>query len=104
MVRPRTRRRNFHNPPQGIEDELARGPSGESIEGSNTLTLFSVVSGTQTPAPAPVLAPSSIEELYQQLQKTYATTVKLLEQNHGSGPCKQLFKARFPDLYYGNSL
>lgn len=35
--------------------------------------------------------------------KTYAATVKLLEQNQRAGPRKRPLKAWFPDLYYGNS-
>ena len=101
--------RNCHsfcrNPPPGGEDEPAGGSPGSPTKDSNTPTPSPPVSWAQTPVltPAPPPVPSFTKELYHQLLKTYAATVKLLEQNHGSGPWKQPLKARFPDLYYGNS-
>ena len=89
-----------HNPPSGGENEPVGDPPGASTKGSNTSTLSPPVSWAQTPAQPPV--PSSTEELCQQLLKTYAATVNLLEQNHGSGPCKKSLKVQFSDLYYGN--
>ena len=101
MAGARARRSPRRNPPPGGEDEPAGGPPGAPTEGSNTPTPSPPASRSQTPAPPPV--PSSNEELCQQLLKTYAATVKLLEQHHGSGPCEQPLKARFPNPYYGNS-
>ena len=80
----------YHNSPPGGEDELARGPLGAPIKDSNTPTLSLSIFWAQTSAPAPPLAPasSSTKELCQQLLKTYAATVKVLEQNHRPGPRK----------------
>ena len=100
MAGARTCRSLRRNHLPGNKDEPAGGPSGALNKGSNTPTPSLPVFRAQTPAPPLVL--SSIEELCQQLLKTYAATVKLLEQNHGSGLCKKPFKARFSDLYYGN--
>ena len=88
------------NPPLEDEDEPAGGLPRAPTKGSNTPTSFLPIFRAQTPAQPPV--PSSTEELYQQLLKTYATTVKLLEQNHRFSHCKQPLKGRFPNLYYGN--
>lgn len=101
------------------EDELA---GGALTNGSGTLAPTPTVLHAPTPdfaptqGPAPVPAPgptlmvvlTSHKELYQQLMKTYAATVKLSEQNQttenqDTGPREQPFKARFPDLYFANS-
>ena len=89
------------NPLPGGEDEPAGGPPGVPTEGSNTSTPSPLVSWAQIPAQPPV--PISTKKVCQQLLKTYAATVKLLKQNHESGPREQPLKAWFPDLYYGNS-
>ena len=91
MARARTRRSPRRNSPPEGKDEPAGNPSEASTKGNNTSTPFPPVSRAQTPAQP--LVPSSTEELCQQLLKTYAATVKLLEQNHRSGSCKQLLKA-----------
>ena len=90
MAGARARRSPRRNPPPGGEDEPAGGPPRAPTKDSNTPTPFPLVSRAQTPALAlaPPPVPSSTEELCQQLLKIYAATVKLLEQNHGSGPCK----------------
>ena len=92
------------NPLPSSKNELARGLSEALIKGSNTSTLFSPDSWAQTFALALPLAPASsfTKKLYQPLLKTYIATVKLLEQNHEPGCCKEPFKAWFPDLYYRN--
>ena len=94
-----------YNFPLGSEDQAAKGPPRAPSEDSNTSTPFLPVSWAQTPilTPAPLPVLRFTEELCQQLLKTYAITVKLLEQNHGSGPCKHLLKAWFLNFYYGNS-
>ena len=101
MAGARTCRSPRRNPLPGGEDEPAGGPPGAPTKGNNTPIPSPPVSRAQTPAQPPVL--SSTKKLCQQFLKTYAATVKLLEQNHGSGPYKQPLKARFPDFYYGNS-
>ena len=104
MAKARIHRSLRRNSPPDNEDEPARGPPGAPTKDSNTPTFFPPVSWAQTLAltPAPPQVPSFTEKLCQQLLKTYTVTVKLLEQNYGSGPRKQPLKARFPKLYYGN--
>lgn len=101
------------------EDELA---GGAPTDGSGTPAPTPAVSRAPTPDPAPtqgpapvpapgtapMVAPTSHKELCQQLMKTYAATVKLSEQNQttenqDTGPRERPLKARFPDLYFGNS-
>ena len=98
------------NPLFAGKDELAGGAliDGSSITAISwaqtfALTEASALAQTPTSAPAPII--SSTDKLYQQLTKTYAITVKLLEQNQaqGAGPHKKPFKVQFPDLYYRNS-
>ena len=101
MAGARTCRSPRRNLLPGGEDKPARSLPGAPTKGSNILTLSPPVSWAQTPAQLPV--PSSTKKLCQQLLKTYVATVKLLKQNHGSGPRKQPLKVWFPDLYYGNS-
>ena len=101
MAGARTCRSHRCKPPPGGKDEPAGGLPGTPTKGSNTSTLFPPVSWAQTPAQP--LVPSSTKEMCQQLLKTYAAAVKLLEENHGSGSRKQPPKARFPNLCYGNS-
>lgn len=114
MAGPRTR----CNPPPASKDELARrAPTKDSgtptptpaVSRAPTPVLAQTPAPTEAPAPAQTPTPasaliiSSTDELCQQLMKTYAAIVKLLEQNRGAGPCERPLKARFPDLYYGNS-
>ena len=104
MARAHTHCSPRHNSPLGNEDEPAGGAPEASTKDSNIPTPSPPVYRDQTfaLAPAPTPVPSATEEVCQQLMKTYAAIVKLLEQNHGSSPCEQPLKARFPDLYYGN--
>ena len=102
MAGPRICRSFHHNLPLSRKDELKKNPSKAITKSTNTLLPSLAISQAQTPAPALALAPSSSKKLCQQLLKTYAATVKLLEQNHGSGPCKQSLKAQFSIRYYGN--
>ena len=101
MAGSRTGRSSRHNPFLDSKDELTGGSPGAPTKNNTTLTLSLPVSWAQTLAPPPV--PSSTKKLCQQLLKTYTATVKLLGQNHGSGTREQPLKARFPNLYYGNS-
>ena len=86
MAGARICRNHRHNLPLGGEDELTGGPLEAPTKGSNTPSPSPPVFWAQTPAPPPV--PTSTKELCQQLLKTHAPTVKLLEQNHKSGPRK----------------
>ena len=67
----------YRNLSPGGKDERVKGLPGAPTKGSNTLTPFPPVSQAQTLTPPLVL--SSTKELCQQLLKTYAATVKLLE-------------------------
>ena len=105
MAGTRSRHSLCYNPSPGGEDEPARGLPGAPTKDNNIFTPSPPVSRAQTPALtlAPPPVPSSTEKRCQQLLKTYAATVKLLEQNHAPGPCEQPFKAWFSNLYYVNS-
>lgn len=100
MAGPRTRRSPRRNPPPTGEDELAGAPT----EGSGTPTPTPVISRAPTPAPvpAPVVRPAPTDEQFKQFMKTYleAQTQPAPGQ---SEPRERPLKARFPDLYYGNS-
>ena len=107
MAGPRTRR----NPPLGGEDELAGAPT----EGNSTPSPSPVVSQAQTPAPAQAPAPTPApgppgrytdEDLQRATKLALESFVK--GQEHGqleanSALREQPLKARFSDLYYGNS-
>ena len=97
------------NPPLGGEDELAGGPPRAPIKGRYILTPSPPVSRAQTPASAQVPASPSNKGFFQQFMKT-----NLENQNQNQNQTsplaliqaelrEQLLKARFPDLYYGNS-
>ena len=107
MAGPRTR----CNPPLGDKDELA----GALTEGNSTSLPSPVVSQAQTPAPtqapAPTPAPGPLER-YTDKDLQRATKLALESfvkgQEHGqlqanSALREQPLKARFLDLYYGNS-
>ena len=109
MAGPRSRRSPRRNPPPGGEDELTGGPPGAPTEGSNTPTPSPPASRAQTPASAQAPAPPSNEGLFQQFMKAY---LENQNQNQNQAPLpapiqaelrEQPLKARFPDLYYGNS-
>ena len=109
MTGPRTRCSPRRNSPTGGKDELVGGPPGAPTKDSNTPTPFPTISRAQTPAstPAPTPALPSNKRLFQQFMKAY-----LENQNQNQAlpriPIQvelreQLLKARFLDLYYGNS-
>ena len=107
MASPRTCRNLCHNSPPGGEDELAGDLPGAPTKGSNTLTPSPPASRAQIPASAEAPAPPSNEELFQQFMKAY---LENQNQNQAPPPApiqvelrEQPLKARFPDLYYGNS-
>ena len=107
MAGPHTRRNPHRNPPPGSEDELTEGPSGAPTEGSNTPTPSTPASPAQTPASAQAPAPSSNKGLFQKFMKAY---LENQHQNQAPPPApiqvelrEQPLKARFPNLYYGNS-
>lgn len=70
------------------KDEFAKSSTGASTKSNNTLTLFLAVFWAQTPIPTLALTSNSNKKLCQQFVKTYAVTIKLLEQNHRFSPCK----------------
>ena len=107
MVGPRTYCSLCRNPPPGGKDELIGGPTGAPTKGSNIPTPSPPTSRAQTPTSAQVLAPLSNKGFFQQFMKAY-----LENQNQNQAPSlapiqaklwEQPLKARFPDLYYGNS-
>ena len=107
MAGPHTCRSPCRNPPPGREDKLARNLPGAPTEDSNTPTPSPAVSRAHTPTPAPAPAPSSKKGLFQQFIKAYLENEN---QNQAPPPApiqaeprEQPLKARFPDLYYGNS-
>ena len=102
MAGPCACRSPCRNPPPAGEDELAGAALTES---SGTPTPTSVMSRTPTPAPAtaPAAAPSSDTKLFKQFMKAYLETQVPGQTKVDPKPCKQPLKARFPELYYGNS-
>ena len=102
MAGPRARRSPRRNPPPAGEDELA---GAVPTEGSDTPTPTPVMSCAPTPAPAtaPAAAPSSDNELFKQFMKAYLEAQVPGRTEVDPEPREQPLKARFPDLYYGNS-
>ena len=102
MARPHARRSPCQNPPPAGENKLA---SVVLTESSGTPTPTPVVLHAPTPAPAttPVAAPSSDTKLFKQFIKAYLEAQVLGRTEVDLEPCEQPLKARFPDLYYGNS-
>ena len=101
MAGPRARYSPRRNPPPTGKDELA---GAAPTEGSGTLTPTPVVSRAPTPAPATAsaVAPSSDSELFKQFMKAYLEAQMPGRTEVDPKPCKQPFKAQFPDLYYSN--
>lgn len=90
MAGPQIRQSSYRNLLLAGENKfVGRAPIKNS--GTPILTIIPTTFRAQTlvlaaPAPAPTI--SSRNKLYQQLIKTYAAIVKLLEQNQGSGSHK----------------
>ena len=82
----------------------------------NELTGAALTEGSGTPTPTPVLLPAptlalvaitatgppSDNKLFKQFMKAYMEAQVPGQIEVDSKPCKQLFKAWFLDLYYGN--
>ena len=102
MARPLACCNPCRNPPPTGKDEL---DGAIPTEGSGTPTPTPVMSGAPTPAPANDLAasPSSDTKLFKQFMKTYLKAQVQGQTKIDSESCKQLLKAQFLDLYYGNS-
>ena len=102
MAGPRAHRNPRRNTPPAGEDELA---GAAPTEGSGTPTLTPVVSRAPNPAltTAPAVAPSLDNKLFKQFMKAYLEAQVPGQTEIDPEPCKQPLKARFPDLYYGNS-
>ena len=102
MARPRACLSPRQNPPPTGKDELV---GTAPTEGSGTPTPTPVVSRAPTLASAiaPAAAPSLNNKLFKQFMKAYLEAQVPGRTELDSEPCKQLLKAQFPDLYYGNS-
>ena len=109
MIGPRICRSSYCNLLLGGENELAGGPPGASTKGSNTLTPSPSVFPAQTPADAPAPTPAPPRGTYTDVDLQKATKLALESffqgQAHvqGSKPKEKPLKARFPNLYWGNS-
>ena len=103
MAGPCTCRSPCHNSRPVGKDELAGVAPTEGI-GTPTPTPVVLPAPTLTPATTPAVALSSDNELFKQFMKAYlqAQMPAQIAPETDSEPCKQLLKARFPDLYYGN--
>ena len=101
MARPSACRSPYRNPLPTGKDELA---SAAPTRGSDTPTSTPVVSCTSTSAPvtAPAIAPSLDNELFKQFMKAYLKAQVPGQIEVDSESRKQLLKAWFSDLYYGN--
>ena len=78
--------------------------SAAPTEGSSTPTPTLVVSCASilALAIAPAIAPSLDNKLFKQFMKAYLEAQVPSQTEVDPKPCKQLFKAWFLDLYYGN--
>ena len=90
------------NLPPTRKDELA---GAAPTEGSGTPTPTPVVFCAPTPAlaTAPTIASSSDNKLFKRFMKAYLEAQVPSQTEVDPKPRKQPLKARFPDLYYGNS-
>ena len=109
MAGPRTCHSPRCNPLPSSKDKFAGGPPGAPTKGSNTPTPSPPVSRAQTPADAPAPTPAPPSGTYTDVDLQRATKLALESfvqgQAHaqGSEPREKPLKARFPDLYWGNS-
>ena len=97
MAKPRAHYSLCRNPPPSSKDELA---GAAATEGSSIFTPTLAMS--RAPIPVPTIALSSDNKLFKQFIKVYLKTQVPGQIEINSKPCKLSFKARFPDLYYGN--
>ena len=103
------------NPLLADEDELARAAPRAPSNDSGTLSHTPAMLRILTPAPALSLAPAKLVAKYTNtdLQRATKLALELFVQGQQQAqsqiaplalePRKRPFKARFPDLYYGNS-
>ena len=79
MTGTRTRRSFCRNLSLGRKDEFAGGPSGALTKSSNTPTLSPAISWVQIPAPPPAPIPTSLRNMYTNLnlQKTTKLALEL---------------------------
>ena len=118
MAKPPACRSPRRNPPLTGKDELAgAAPEPAPTKGSDTSTLAPAASCVPTPTPPPdtlvaapssapalaATAPSSDNELFKQFMKAYLEAQVPGRTEVDPEPREQPLKARFPDLYYGNS-
>ena len=97
------------NSPSGGKDEFARGLLRVPNKGSNTPIPSPPVSRAQTPADALAPTPAPLRGTYTNMNLQRATKLALKSfvqgQAHaqGSDPQEKSLKARFLNLYLGNS-
>ena len=117
MARPLACCSSCRNLPPTGKDELAGAAPGPALtEGSDTSTTAPAASRVPTPTPPPDIpiaalssapsfaatAPFLDNKLFKQFMKVYLEAQVPGRTEVDPKPCKQPFKARFPDLYYGN--
>ena len=103
----RLRQNPRRNPPiNSADDELAGAPPGAPTESSGSPAPTSRVSSCAlTLSPAPIAALASVvsstnNELFKKFMKAYISAKR---QGKDTDPRKLLLKARFPEMYSGNS-
>ena len=101
MAGPRACRSLRRNSSPTGKDELA-GAAPTEGGGTPTPTLVESRAPTLAPVTAPAIAPSSDNKLFKQFMKVYLEAQMPGQTEVDLESCKQPFKARFPDLYYGN--
>ena len=88
------------------DDELTGAPPGAPTRSSDSPAPTSWASSRAlTPGPAPIAAlafaiPFTNNELFKQFMQAYLASQP---QRQDTGPRERLFKARFPEIYSGNS-
>ena len=116
MARPPARCSSCWNPSPTGKDKLAGAAPGPApTEASNTSTPALAVSRVSTPAPPDAFvaipspatalaatAPSSDNEFFKQFMKAYLEAQVPGQIEIDPELCKQPFKTRFLDFYYGN--
>ena len=115
MAGPRARHSPRWNPPPAGEDELAGAAPRAPTNDNGTPSHTPAVLRAPTPAPAPPPAPTELVAKYTDADLQRATKLALESFVQGQQqaqsqmappalePRERPLKARFPDLYYGNS-
>ena len=106
MAGPRTYCNLLFSGKDKLTGALTKGNSTSAVSCAPTFALAQTHASTPTPASTPgLLGRYTDKDLQKAIKLAIELFVKGQEYHQlqaNSAPCELLFKARFPDLYYGN--